>query len=133
MTLCKKIIQGVTLMSVPCIVLTLIWKVDSIKAFSSRLPKCLFNSITGYYCPACGNTRSTIALLHGDMLLSIRENAAIPFLFMLLLSFYIELIFSFFNKRIEIVPRSNVFLAICIIGFLLYYILRNILPSIAPI
>ncbi len=133
MILCKKTIQVVAIISVPCIVLTLATKVDSINDFSASIPKCFFNKITGLYCPACGNTRSTIALLHGDVLLSIRENITIPFLAFLLLSFYIELIFSFFNKRIKIVPRSNVFLAICIIGFLLYFILRNIYPSIAPI
>ena len=27
-------------------------------------PRCLFNSITGYYCPGCGSQRAIHSLLH---------------------------------------------------------------------
>jgi hypothetical protein len=30
-------------------------------------PRCLFNSITGYYCPGCGSQRAIHSLLHFDI------------------------------------------------------------------
>lgn len=30
-------------------------------------PRCLFNSITGYYCPGCGSQRAIHSLLHFDL------------------------------------------------------------------
>lgn len=30
-------------------------------------PKCIFNSITGYYCPGCGSQRAVHSLLHLDL------------------------------------------------------------------
>lgn len=33
----------------------------------SVLPACPFWSLTGFFCPGCGATRSTLALLHGDI------------------------------------------------------------------
>ncbi len=35
-------------------------------------PPCLFHYLTGYYCPGCGGTRATAALLHGNLLASMR-------------------------------------------------------------
>lgn len=48
------------------------------------LPKCSLHLWTGLYCPGCGNTRATQALLHGDLAGAWRQNAffvvALPFL-----------------------------------------------------
>ena len=50
----------------------------------SWLPKCTLNSLTGLYCPGCGNTRATRALLNGDLAGAWHQNAAfvvaLPFL-----------------------------------------------------
>ncbi|MFD9790114.1 DUF2752 domain-containing protein [Streptomyces sp. NPDC059070] len=47
------------------------------------LPKCVFHLVTGWNCPACGGTRMTYALLHGDMAGAFEANpvllAALPF------------------------------------------------------
>ncbi len=38
-------------------------------------PGCTFHKLTGLNCPGCGATRSLHALLHGDFLTALRDNA----------------------------------------------------------
>jgi hypothetical protein len=37
-------------------------------------PRCLFNSITGYYCPGCGSQRAVHSLLHLDFAGVVSQN-----------------------------------------------------------
>ena len=54
------------------------------------LSPCYFREITGFYCPGCGNTRSVLALLNGDILSSLRYNLAPITILVLLFLVYIE-------------------------------------------
>jgi hypothetical protein len=38
-------------------------------------PVCLFHKLTGLNCPGCGGTRAAYQLLHGHLLLALRDNA----------------------------------------------------------
>jgi hypothetical protein len=38
-------------------------------------PVCQFHRLTGLNCPGCGGTRAAYALLHGDVLAALRDNA----------------------------------------------------------
>lgn len=38
-------------------------------------PECQFHRLTGLNCPGCGMTRAVYALLHGHLLLAVRDNA----------------------------------------------------------
>ena len=38
------------------------------------LPKCIFYQLTSLHCPGCGNTRALYHLIHGEFLLSVRNN-----------------------------------------------------------
>lgn len=40
------------------------------ETFLNLIPNCFFHAMTGYYCPGCGGTRATFALLHGRFLRS---------------------------------------------------------------
>ena len=41
---------------------------------SHWLPQCQFHQLTGLYCPGCGNTRALHALVHGNIIKSLRCN-----------------------------------------------------------
>lgn len=43
------------------------------------LPPCPLHRLTGLYCPGCGGTRATVALLHGDLAAALAMN---PLLFL---------------------------------------------------
>src|SRR5271170_2433470 len=42
-------------------------------------PVCLFHQLTGLNCPGCGMTRALYALLHGNFLLALKDNALFIF------------------------------------------------------
>jgi hypothetical protein len=42
-------------------------------------PVCLFHQMTGLNCPGCGMTRALYALLHGNFLLALKDNALFIF------------------------------------------------------
>ncbi len=99
----------------------------NIDFFLSLLPKfCVFYITTGYQCFACGNTRSVLSILRGDIISAIKFNPAIPIILALLIMLYIELFaLAFFDKKIKVVPRNTVFWIIFAVVLFLYYILRN--------
>lgn len=41
------------------------------------LPRCPFNWATGLLCPACGGSRMTYDLMHGDLSAALHDNAAL--------------------------------------------------------
>ena len=114
------------------VILICIFK-EQILGIAPYLGVCTFYLLTGIHCPGCGNTRSVRALRNGDLLLAVRNNATIPFLAFLLLCLYIELAADLCGKKIRILPRK-LWIWLTVIGlFMVYYVLRNFIPAIAPI
>ena len=96
-------------------------------------PECFFHKSTGLWCTGCGNTRSVTALLHGHILTAVRNNAAIPFLCLLLILLYVENLAALFGKDIKLLPRRWLFWGFVLAGFMVYYVVRNFVSAIAPI
>lgn len=97
------------------------------------LPGCITNVVLGIYCPGCGMTRSVIALVHGDVFLSIRQNAFAVFAVILFAVFYIEFALRAlgFNVRFPIHSEKLLYVILIIAG--IYCVLRNFIPWLMPV
>ena len=123
----------IILLTVPCVILGLFLMRERLIALSASFPPCSFRVLTGYHCPGCGNTRSVKALMHGDILLSLRNNPIILFGCLVGVQFYAEQIVGFFWKDVKLVPRKMWVWIIVIVAFVIFYVVRNFIPEKAPV
>jgi len=103
-----------------------------ILAIVPLFPPCLFYSIFHLYCPGCGNTRSVMAIFHGDIFSSLRYNIVPLLLLIILFIGYIELATYSFGRYIRILPRKLSFYLVGIAFIVLYLIVRNFIPYLTP-
>lgn len=105
---------------------------DQVKDSAHLLPECSIHKYTGLWCTGCGNTRSVIALLHGQIWRSICCNPTIPFLALLALLLYAEVVIGIWNDRVKLLPRK-IWIWCTILGlFLVFFVLRNVIGGLAP-
>ena len=93
---------------------------------------CVFNHITGLYCPTCGATRAVIYLMHGDITDALKSNAlitlsAIPLLFI----FTVMWLGVIFNRKEWFVANTTVIKFFCV--FVVIYIIFGIVRNISTI
>ena len=95
---------------------------------------CLFYKYTGFWCPACGNTRSVTALMRGDILTSLSYNITPMVLLILTVCGYAEIVCAVvFNKKVKLLPRSLPFHITLIVLMAVYYLIRNFVPFMLPL
>ena len=93
--------------------------------FARLLGPCILYDLAGLYCPGCGCTRSATALLHGDILGSLRYNITVVLCCVLSGLLYIEYVLKQFKPNIRIMPRSNTFVVVLFVLLMIYYVGRN--------
>lgn len=117
----------VFLIGLPLLLLSALLLRDFIAAWTQHIPPCTLYVQHQLYCPSCGGTRSVLSLLHGDFLSAWRHNAMPPFLLLLLMAFYAEAFAHvLFRKKLQILPRKKWFLLVTLLGFLVYFVARNL-------
>jgi len=90
-------------------------------------PRCIFNSVTGYYCPGCGSQRAIHSLLHLDFAGVVSYNFLFIPTFLLVLYHYSH---AFLNLTFEwslpniLYLRSTPWIIFGVV--MLFWILRNI-------
>lgn len=124
----KRIAAGVAAIALPVFTLLLFLSRDFFIRLSALFPECQFYSRTGLLCPACGNTRSIIAFLKGDIIESAGYNVTPILLFTFAALFYIETTAYALGMNLHVIPRKYGFLAAVMTALPLYYVLRNIIP-----
>lgn len=88
---------------------------------------CIFENITGYYCPGCGGTRSVIYLLKGNLVKSIYYNIFATYAALLYIIFMGSHTLAFITKgTIKGLKFRNWFIYVGIILLILQWILKNI-------
>lgn len=102
-------------------------------ADSFTLPPCFTYAAFGIYCPGCGLTRSVIALINGDILLSLRQNAIPVFAILVFAVFYVELALRTFGLNVRFPIHSTRLLYAVLILWGAYSVLRNIVPCLMPV
>ena len=89
---------------------------------------CLFNKVTGYYCPGCGITRCLFSIMSGHFYKAFNYNRLVfillPFIFLYLIyNIYLYV----FNKEDKIIKKiPNIIWLVLIIIVLLFGVIRNI-------
>jgi hypothetical protein len=95
---------------------------------NNLLPRCMFNSLTGLYCPGCGSQRALSAMLHGDFADALHYNLlmmiSLPFI---IYSAIIFIINTFRQKQIvQKFFYSAGFAKIFFIAVIIFWVIRNI-------
>ncbi len=90
-------------------------------------PHCLFNSITGYYCPGCGSQRAIHSLLHFDFTGAVSYNFLFLPTFLLIIYHYLHPVLNgYFRWKLPniIYFKSTPWIILGIV--IAFWVLRNL-------
>lgn len=93
-----------------------------------HIPPCMLRSLTGWLCPSCGMTHAVFALSRLDLVTALRENIMIPFAVLLAVLWYAEKWCAVCGHPKRLIPRKKWFWIGVLLFWLLYTILRNLIP-----
>ena len=94
---------------------------------------CVFNEITGLYCPGCGVTRMLKSMLHLEFYQAFRYNPLLFIFSPFILFMIINYIYCYYKKKKSLLfTMPKWILIILLIIVFSYWILRNIIPYLEP-
>ena len=96
------------------------------------LTPCLIYSVFHINCPGCGATRASIALLNGDIITSLRQNCMVIIGILVCAWLYIEFLFKIYARPLPFTIVKQKYIWIFVSFLLVYTIIRNIFPALAP-
>jgi len=90
-------------------------------------PPCIFNRLTGLYCPGCGSTRAVYHLVHLDLLKAWAQNPLVvivlPYLFYHFIRYEVK---ELTGKELPSIRGKSIFLLFTVAGVLLFWFARNL-------
>lgn len=91
-----------------------------------KLP-CLFQMVTGLYCPGCGGTRSAVYLLHGDLVQSFVYHPLVPYMVFAALLLFGSWLFGKVTKKPECYLGHELMFTYIGVGIILVnWIVKNV-------
>ena len=95
---------------------------------------CPIHKIFHVYCPGCGVSRMLVSLIHFDFIKAFNYNKLLFILFPFGVFLYIEFIYSIIKKKEPLYKKIDEKVWYILIAILIIFsILRNIIPGLAPI
>lgn len=94
-----------------------------------KLPACLVNTLTGYYCPGCGGTRMMIALFQGNLYQAFRYN---PLLFITVPVMSLVFCYKLMMKKENLVWFNRILKGYGML-LIVYGIVRNFIDFLQPV
>ena len=95
---------------------------------------CFIHRITGFYCPGCGVTRMLLSMLKLDFYRAYLYNKLLFILSPFALFLFLDYIYSMIKNKNPLYKNiNNKVWYLLIIILVIYGVLRNIFPSLAPI
>lgn len=85
--------------------------------------RCIFNVITGLYCPGCGGTRALSSLVHGHFILSLYYHPLVIYILIVL----VVLVIRFVKLQIFEENKSKILLPNWVLYLMLAIVLGNFL------
>ncbi|QGY45007.1 DUF2752 domain-containing protein [Maribellus comscasis] len=97
---------------------------------NALFPRCVFHSLTGYYCPGCGSQRAIHSLLHLDFASVVRNNVLfLPAVLLLIYHYSHPILNKSLNWKLPNIFYLKQTPWIILIVIVLFWVLRNI-PNI---
>lgn len=89
---------------------------------------CIFNQLTGYYCPGCGGTRAVISLLHLNIIQSFIYHPFVPYVAIIAAIFIVSYTVSLISKgKIGYFKLRPIYFYVSIALILINFVVKNVL------
>lgn len=98
-----------------------------------HMPPCVIRLFFGVYCPGCGATHCMYDLAQFRLLSALHNNLIIIAAALLLLLYWLQNLLFVFGKRVKLIPASDSFYLAAVGIALVYTVLRNFFPFLAPV
>lgn len=130
----RPLVKKIAVLLLPLAVLAAGYGIGLLTVRYVHFPPCPILHYCHVYCPGCGVSRSLISLMHGNLLLSLRQNALILFFLVAAALYYAEFAVGVWGGRLRFSILHKPWVIYSLLVLLgVYLIARNFIPAIAPI